>query len=762
MGIESSTITEDDYKDALQELIDKIDGQIFELKKKYDDGKKNIKEKLNKYKTAQRFIKPILESKKKINIASKMKDIFNELQNNFNENKINEKKKKLSSDKNDINVINAIFIEKKLNENDDDDDNEIHKDQNNENEENEEKKDQKKENKNKIKEYAEKLYEDDFDNIENGMDKRIDKEYISYFDDIEIEDNEIKKEYDDLCKEFKIKKPEEKPKEKTQEKTQEKPQEKPQENFEQEKPQENYEQDQIDSYYDIVFEIESLEHLKDKGWELKVSEKGKNKYEEKKKKDNTVVSVIGNKNKGKSFILSKISNIPIPDGHNITTKGLSIIYPDYEEKNIICLDTAGFEVPLCEDDKNFEFKIEEEEREKEYEEEKKNDTDITVKDYLSEDEYITQIQKFIRDRQNTDYFLQKFIIDSADILLCIVNKLNLSDQKFLNRIQEEIKNKKIFVIHNLKTFTKIQQVKDYIENTLLRSLTFKLEKNYYNEMKEEDKKFLADKNKEFYIQVFDEDEDEDKDDINNEKKKDEKKIIHLFLAKVGRPDENEASNYYNESTLRYIKETITSYIKPKKFPILDNVKNFLLKNSENFFNEALGENCELEIKDEFLKFKDNAKPNYTLKECTLNELGIPLFIQSNYLPKYRIYLGKYKDEGNKLFIDIEVSGKVTFDEINFNQRDGQNIVMIKGKRILTEEEISKIFGENKLSYLNNDFKVFNLRLFIKNEYGVIQKFYKVLDNKGIYTIIFNIYEEKEGGNSIHIDTDPEEDEEDGD
>jgi len=174
----------------------------------------------------------------------------------------------------------------------------------------------------------------------------------------------------------------------------------------------------------------------------------------------------------------------------------------------------------------------------------------------------------------------------------------------------------------------------------------------------------------------------------------------------------------------------------------------------------LGENCELEIKDEFLKFKDNAKPNYTLKECTLNELGIPLFIQSNYLPKYRIYLGKYKDEGNKLFIDIEVSGKVTFDEINFNQRDGQNIVMIKGKRILTEEEISKIFGENKLSYLNNDFKVFNLRLFIKNEYGVIQKFYKVLDNKGIYTIIFNIYEEKEGGNSIHIDTDTDEEEED--
>ena len=44
--------------------------------------------------------------------------------------------------------------------------------------------------------------------------------------------------------------------------------------------------------------------------------------------------IIENTNKGKSFILAKISNIEIPDGFNITTKRLSIIYPDYEDKNI--------------------------------------------------------------------------------------------------------------------------------------------------------------------------------------------------------------------------------------------------------------------------------------------------------------------------------------------------------------------------------------------------------------------------------------------
>ena len=227
-------------------------------------------------------------------------------------------------------------------------------------------------------------------------------------------------------------------------------------------------------------------------------------------------------------------------------------------------------------------------------------------------------------------------------------------------------------------------------------------------------------------------------------------------------ENSEAGSYYNESTIYFIKKLMTTNLNFVKFPIIDKVKDFLIKHSDDFFNEPLDKNCELEINDECFKFKDNTKPNYTLKECTFNELGIPLFIQSNYLPKYIVYKGEYKDEGKKLFIDIEVSGKVTFDEINYNQNNGQNIVMIKGKRILTEEEIGKIITENKLSYLNNDFKVFNLRLFIKNEYGIIQNLYKVLDNNEIYTLIFNIFDLNNNPiyQNFHIDNDNEESEED--
>ena len=48
--------------------------------------------------------------------------------------------------------------------------------------------------------------------------------------------------------------------------------------------------------------------------------------------------------------MTKLSNIEIPDGFNITTKGLSIIYPKIEKKNIIFLEKAGFEIPLCENE----------------------------------------------------------------------------------------------------------------------------------------------------------------------------------------------------------------------------------------------------------------------------------------------------------------------------------------------------------------------------------------------------------------------------
>ena len=98
----------------------------------------------------------------------------------------------------------------------------------------------------------------------------------------------------------------------------------------------------------------------------------------------------------------------------------------------------------------------------------------------------------------------------------------MSDQLFLNRIQEENKDKNIFIIHNLKTFTEINEVENYIENTLLKLLSFRLQKCKYILPEDENNNNVKKENRYYYIQIFE--------------NKDEKFyiIIHLFMANDGK------------------------------------------------------------------------------------------------------------------------------------------------------------------------------------------------------------------------------------
>ena len=62
----------------------------------------------------------------------------------------------------------------------------------------------------------------------------------------------------------------------------------------------------------------------------------------------------------------------------------------------------------------------------------------------------------------------------------MVGILTYSEQKLINKmkiLQNKIKNtnnKPLFIIHNLMTFSLIEQVEDYIKECLLQSTTFTL------------------------------------------------------------------------------------------------------------------------------------------------------------------------------------------------------------------------------------------------------------------------------------------------
>jgi len=173
---------------------------------------------------------------------------------------------------------------------------------------------------------------------------------------------------------------------------------------------ENQNQNFID-FYDIIVDIKSMKGIS-QGWEIKMNEYAKQKYEEFKKERAIKIGVIGNANKGKSFLLSKISKISLPVGASIRNEGLSIKYPvldHFKNRKIVLLDSAGLETPILKNGNEAKNPSEDEIKEKDYFKEKS------------------------REKLVTKLFLQNYII--SDILIIVVGILTYSEQKMLNRIR---------------------------------------------------------------------------------------------------------------------------------------------------------------------------------------------------------------------------------------------------------------------------------------------------------------------------------------
>ena len=218
------------------------------------------------------------------------------------------------------------------------------------------------------------------------------------------------------------------------------------------------------------------------------------------------------------------------------------------------LDSVGFESPLLETDgEEYRLKSEKKEEneafyqnlnylEKQIERYRKENRDINqIKD--KGNEFFRLRNKFRDDlknkdeqlyiltnkRRTTDFFLQRFIIENANVILLVVGKLSIDDQFFLNKLTKLIKDEhymflqKIIVIHNLMTMIKTNTVEEYIENTLKKSLTFTLKQKSDLMLQGERAKRPYNK-----IRYYEED-----------KESSEKEIIHLIMAKYG----TEAGDY---------------------------------------------------------------------------------------------------------------------------------------------------------------------------------------------------------------------------
>ena len=180
-------------------------------------------------------------------------------------------------------------------------------------------------------------------------------------------------------------------------------------------------------FYDVIININSIKDIC-KGWEIKMNDYAKNNYKKLIESKPIKIGVIGNANKGKSFLLSKISKYHLPSGTSIRTEGLSVKYLQFDQKDkgyvnrkIVLLDSAGLETPVLKEEV-VETKI------------KKDEFDKKENDLFKEKS---------REKIITELFLQNYIINYSDILFIVVGILTYSEQKLLNRIKTEfIKLKK--------------------------------------------------------------------------------------------------------------------------------------------------------------------------------------------------------------------------------------------------------------------------------------------------------------------------------
>ena len=94
--------------------------------------------------------------------------------------------------------------------------------------------------------------------------------------------------------------------------------------------------------YDIVFDCDSMY----KPYSITCKNRIKQLILDKSKKY-PVVSIMGNFNRGKSFILTELTRKKFPSGYNVETPWLCGFYPEdndeYEFLNALMIDTAGFE-----------------------------------------------------------------------------------------------------------------------------------------------------------------------------------------------------------------------------------------------------------------------------------------------------------------------------------------------------------------------------------------------------------------------------------
>ena len=130
------------------------------------------------------------------------------------------------------------------------------------------------------------------------------------------------------------------------------------------------------------------------------------------KEFDSVFSLVGMYDKGKTFVLNRLTGLNFKSGKKHTTRGISMKEVTIDREKFFVLDTAGTNSPID----------------------------------------FSKIQE--RDKKLTEAYIQELAFSLSDYFIVVVNDFTAKDQKFLKKLIRYIENykasKSIIVVHNLK------------------------------------------------------------------------------------------------------------------------------------------------------------------------------------------------------------------------------------------------------------------------------------------------------------------------
>ena len=287
-------------------------------------------------------------------------------------------------------------------------------------------------------------------------------------------------------------------------------------------------------------------------------------------------------------------------------------------------------------------------------------------------------ENLINDRNLSQNFHQNFLIKISHMILIVVNKLTLSEQKQLKYLLDIIpSNKKVAIIHNFKDIHSIKTLEQFIEKDIYRGF----QKVYDKKIDEKTRFFIT-------------------ENAN---------IFHCVLAnKYG-----EAGKLINDKTFHFLRETIKNITVFKVMKIENELFDYLNLNKENYYvnsenlNFKMNNNNKKNIiisKDENIQLKSLYFNPFDLqKKPEYNKIDfIHCVYDSENFYFIKIFLPGITSENilkqDYKLKDIENNDKNQILEINILLKISLKDFLKKGLNINEnfDEEYSNNFNNNKI------------------------------------------------------------------